>query len=115
MKDKLKLICINGVLFGTMLNRWATNKYGENGTLIVMVCAFIIMILIFILSAYKTKKYLGTFMLFLILSPLLISILGAYKDNFYMMFGGTISVFILAEIMNKKIFPWMIKNGKFKD
>lgn len=115
MKNKWKLTGVSGVLFGTMLNRWATNKYGRNGSIIVVVCTIIILILIFILSAYKTKKYLGTFMVFLMISPLTLLILGIYKNNPFMMLGGLISFFIFAEVMNKKILPWMLKNGKFKD
>ncbi|MTK10561.1 MAG: hypothetical protein F8N39_00090 [Clostridiaceae bacterium] len=115
MKNKWKTIGISGVLFGAILSRWETNKYGENGSLLVGICTFVIIILILILSASKTKKYLGTFMVSLMFSPFIISILGMYRNNPYMILGGIVLFLILGEVMTKKILPWMKKSGKFKD
>ncbi|MCT8976976.1 hypothetical protein N4T77_10205 [Clostridium sp. CX1] len=112
MKNKMKSIGASGALFGIILSRWITNHYGKNGNLVVGVCAFIILVLYFIIVAYKTKKYLGMTIVLIMLSPLIVMLLGVYLENSYVILGGIILLFVSCNLMIKKIVPWLQSRKK---
>ncbi|WP_411681927.1 hypothetical protein [Clostridium thailandense] len=114
MKNRTKLIGSGGALFGIILSKWATNHYGKSGSLVVGVCALIVLALYFVIMAYKTKKYLGMAMILLMLTPLIVILMGVYLDNAYVIFGGIILLFVSCNLMVKKVLPWMKENEKFK-
>lgn len=114
MKNKWKSIGIIGVLFGTILSRWASSQHGENSTRLLVISIIVIILLGAIVLACITKKYLGVLMLFTLFIPIIIGLIGVYLTNIYMMVGGLAAFFILGGVMTKKVLPWMRENGRFK-
>jgi hypothetical protein len=109
---KKKLGVISGgsaALFGMALSRWAREHYGIKGSLFIALVCLIVLIVILIISACISKKYLATMTVFLMISPIIVSIVGIYLNNIYMMIGGLVLFFVSGVFMNKKVLP------KFKD
>lgn len=109
MQKKRGIIGGSTILFGIGLSRWAREHYGINGSKALAVSVIIYIIAVLIISAYITKKYLEVMMLFLLVLPIIIGLIGACLNNIYMMIGGLVLFFVSGVFMNKKVLP------KFKD
>lgn len=109
MKDRLKSIGINGVLFGTMLNRWVTSRYGEIGSEVITWAIFIFLLIFSLIMGYKTKEYLQFAIIPSICVPLLITPRGSDLVQLYIETGEFVVFFIWLVLLNKVIIPRLNK------
>jgi hypothetical protein len=102
MKDRkgIKGLGLAGVFVGLILSKLTSVYGGDNARLAVMsgVCA--IYVVIVLLIAYKGYKS-AAFIMFIVMLPIIIGVIGACLDNLYLMIGGILSFFIVSPVVIK--------------
>lgn len=102
MNNKLKLIGILAVFIGIGLSRVVEAHYGSNSK-VTIVAILVIISLILVLYLISIKKYLAAIIMASMALPLIVSLIGMYLKNLYLIFGGIGSVFILIPLTIKLI------------
>ncbi|WP_160680639.1 hypothetical protein [Clostridium sp. C8-1-8] len=98
-------IGVLSVLIGIIISRMIGNYFGNDCRIILMA---IVLILGFAIVAYLSinKNYLASVMFLFIFLPLVVSFIGIYMGNLYILFGGIviflIVLIILAIYLNKR-------------
>lgn len=98
------LVGIIGVLFGRILNRVLGDKFGGNGTFIMMASVLTI-IFIGIMALIVMKHYIGAVISFVMTLPVIIMGIGVYMSNIDIIGLGLLLLFFIIMPILIKIIP----------
>jgi len=89
MKDKkgIKGLGLAGAFIGLILSKLMSEYCGDNARLAVISGVCVVYVVIVLLIAYKGYKK-AAFILFIVMLPIFIGVIGAYLDNLYVMIGS---------------------------
>jgi len=87
-------------LFGVLMSRALSEKYGNDIRIMISGIAVLICI-ISILFVFCMKYYALALMLLAMMTPLILGFIGLYLDKSYLMDIGIISIFIIIPIIVK--------------
>lgn len=110
MKDKMKSLGISVVLLGMALSKYMGNKFGVNGRIYVGIGA-LIFVLIGVIILIFFKKYSAVLVICFLFLPLIMSLIGIYLNNIYIVLAG-VALFIVFWKIIIKVLSWFNKNKK---
>lgn len=112
MKNKYKGLDVFGALLGMRLSRSLgnSNYFGINGNIIVGLFCLSIIVPFIIMMIIK-KFYLVSFLITILLIPMVVGFVGLYYKNINLVLGGIIVFFIILSIY----LIFMRRHNKNKD
>lgn len=100
MNNKLKGLGVLGVLFGVIISRMLSIYYVDDVRITIMVGG-IMLLLIIVAILFIKKQHIAGIAFLSITAPMIIILLGMYKDNLYLAGGGIILFFVVLVILIK--------------
>lgn len=100
MKNKMKYLGTIGVFVGMAVSKVLGNYFGLNGKIVVAFTTLVIVSFALVYLVIK-KYYLASLIMFIMILPLIMCVIGMYLNNEYLA-GGGIALFII-------ILPLLIK------
>lgn len=100
MQKKMTILGVIAVLLGIYISRILTNRYGNDGRVIIASIALGISILALLIMVLK-KKYIEAIAVLSMILPGIMIFIGIYKDSILLTAAGLLLVFITIPIMIK--------------
>jgi hypothetical protein len=102
MKKNMPWVSAILAVISVFFSKYIVSKYGEDSR-VIMITVVLVAAVVVVIGIIFTKKYLATFIVSMMMMPVVVGAIGIYIDNLYICAAGILLIFIIAPIMLKVI------------